>query len=62
MIGGWQSYIRYQVKVMYGNQKDGSQIVEKSISNFLSFFLHTNNAIIIDETIIIAFTSKNKSQ
>ena len=32
MIGGWRLYTRYRVKAMYGNQKDGSQIVERFIS------------------------------
>ena len=49
MIGGWQSYIRYQVKVMYGNQKDGSQIVEKSISVMIADIIleHNKNKLYI---------------
>ena len=31
MIGGWQSFIKLQEKVMFGNQKDGFLIEEKFI-------------------------------
>jgi len=43
MIGGWQLYTRWQAKVMYGNQKDGSQIVKRFISAMIADIILGHN-------------------
>ena len=60
MIGGWQLYIKYPEKVMYGRQNAGSQIAEEYIIVMIAGIISERNALL--KSVMNIYTAGNKKE